>query len=55
MNWHLGTRIEQTRQIQNFFNEYFEAAAFDFPFVFTVLASQQMDLSNKFESIVKNA
>ena len=45
----------------NFINEYFEAAAFDFPSVFTVLVNK-MDfdyhsglLLNKFESIVKDA
>ena len=32
---------EQTRQIQSFIiNEYFEAAAFDFPPVFTVLVNK---------------
>ena len=31
--------VEQTRQIQNFIYEYFEAAAFDFPPVFITTAA----------------
>ena len=44
--------VEQTRQIQNFINEYFEAAAFDFPPVFTVLESS--DFRSLCSALVNN-
>ena len=57
----LTWRWEQMRQIQNFINEYFEAAAFDFPPEFTVLVNKWILITTadfswkKFELIVKDA